>query len=409
MRSPRIAVVGAGLGGLCVAQGLRRAGLEVEVYERDAAPGARQQGYRLHVDARTGLALRDCLPAELFQLFLATCGLPGRAFTVLTEQLRLLHRTPLDPAADPYAPQTLSTSVDRRTLREVLSTGLGQQIHYQYELTGFQQDAEGVALRFANGHRTRADLLVGADGVNSAVRRGYLPHARVADTGGRVVYGRTELTAAVEPLLPAPLREGFTAVVAGRLGLATGLVRFRRPPEQAAAWLSPAGDYLMWALAGPAAAFGQPDGRLAELDPGELHKLVGRLTTSFHPDLRELLAAATVADTFLVRVRCAEPVPAWQPTRVTVLGDAIHAMSPARGSGANTALQDAALLCRTLIAALAEGGDLVTAIGAYEAEMREYGFAAVAASREAEAAVGARHGGPVGRLLRRLGSRPLGS
>ncbi|MFE0463102.1 FAD-dependent oxidoreductase, partial [Kitasatospora sp. NPDC058965] len=200
--------------------------------------------------------------------------------------------------------------------------------------------------------------------------------------------------------------------VAGRLGLATGLVRFRQAPERAAAAvpgapLSPAADYLMWALAGPEPAFGLPAEQLAALGAADLHALVRRLTTGFHPDLRGLLAAATAADTFLVRVRSAEPVPAWTPSRVTVLGDAIHAMSPARGSGANTALQDAALLCRALVAALAEGRDLVAAIGAYEAEMREYGFAAVAASREAEAAVGARRAGPVGRLLRRLGSRPL--
>ena len=56
MAPPRVAVAGAGLGGLCLAQGLRRAGLSVTVYERDAALGSRPQGYRLHLDARAGLA-----------------------------------------------------------------------------------------------------------------------------------------------------------------------------------------------------------------------------------------------------------------------------------------------------------------------------------------------------------------
>jgi 2-polyprenyl-6-methoxyphenol hydroxylase-like FAD-dependent oxidoreductase len=77
-----------------------------------------------------------------------------------------------------------------------------------------------------------------------------------------------------------------------------------------------------------------------------------------------------VSETFFIRVRVSRPVPAWPPSRVTLLGDAIHAMSPSRGSGANLALLDAAHLCD----ALTGGGDLIAAIGAYEERMRGYGF-----------------------------------
>ena len=183
--------------------------------------------------------------------------------------------------------------------------------------------------------------------------------------------------------------------------MATGLVRFRQRPEQAAPWLSPAGDYLMWAVAGDGGRFGVPDERLTAMSPAELHALTARLIRSWHPDLRALHAQAAVDETFLVRIRTSPPVPPWPPSRVTVLGDAIHAMSPARGSGANTALQDAALLCRTLTGAAGnggrtgragsrdpagpgaerpDGGDLVAAVGEYEQQMRDYGYAAVAAS-----------------------------
>ena len=99
---------------------------------------------------------------------------------------------------------------------------------------------------------------------------------------------------------------------------------------------------------------------------------------------------ADAGQTFAIRVRAAPAAPPWPPSRVTVLGDAIHAMSPGRGSGANTALQDAALLSRMLTTAAAEGGDVVAAIGEYERQMREYGYAAIAASRQAEAETGAR-------------------
>ena len=62
MSGLRVAVAGGGLGGLCLAQGLLKAGVDVTVYERDAQLADRRQGYRLHVDARAGLALEQCLP-----------------------------------------------------------------------------------------------------------------------------------------------------------------------------------------------------------------------------------------------------------------------------------------------------------------------------------------------------------
>src|SRR5690242_13765644 len=97
MGSLRVAVAGAGLGGLCLAQGLVRAGVDVHVYERDTAFDIRRQGYRLHLDARAGLALQRCLPPELFRLFLATTGRRGTKVTVLSAQLRVLHQTASGP------------------------------------------------------------------------------------------------------------------------------------------------------------------------------------------------------------------------------------------------------------------------------------------------------------------------
>lgn len=404
----RVAVAGAGLGGLCLAQGLRREGVDVTVYERDETLSVRRQGYRLHVDARAGLALRHCLPPELFELFLATCGSAGRRLTVVTEKLKVLHEVAYDAAADPFAAATLATSVNRGTLREILASGLADRIVVGKELTGFQAGEHGVRLSFADGATAEADVLVGADGVNSAVRRQHLPQAQVIDTGGRIVYGKTPLSEEALGLLPAALHEGFMAVVGGAVGMATGLVRFRRRPEQAAAELapaaavSPAGDYLMWAVSAQRRRFRVPDEKLAALGPAELHTVAAKMIRSWDPRLRRLQALADVEETFLVRVRSSVPVGGWQPSRVTLLGDAIHAMSPARGSGANTALQDAAELCRALAPAARGDSDPVTAIGEYERRMRDYGFAAVEASRQAEAETGSRRKGALFWLYRKL-------
>jgi len=336
--------------------------------------------------------------------------------------------------ADPYAPATLSTSVNRQTLREVLAAGLDGRLAFGCELTGYELTGSdlagsqlagrgGVRLHFADGRQAEADLLVGADGVGSAVRRQYLPAAAPADTGKRCVYGTIPLGPGEAYRLPTALRDGFTAVIGGQVGMATGVVRFRHRPEQAAPWLSPAGDYLMWAVAGDGRRFGVADERLTAMSPAELHALTARMIRSWHPDLRALHARAAVDETFLVRIRTSPTVPPWPSSRVTVLGDAIHAMSPARGSGANTALQDAALLCRTLTGtagngsrtdlagsgtsrpgsgATQNGGDLIAAVGEYERQMRDYGYAAVAASQAAEAETGARHNRLMFWLYRRM-------
>jgi 2-polyprenyl-6-methoxyphenol hydroxylase-like FAD-dependent oxidoreductase len=400
----RVAVAGAGLGGLCLAQGLRRAGADVTVYERDDGLAGRRQGYRLHLDARAGLALQQCLPPELLAAFQATCGQASTKLTVVSERLRVLKEvTAGDPAAEPYAPGTLSTPVNRLTLREVLAAGLDDTIVFGHEVTGYSAGGKGVQLHFAGGREAEADVLVGADGVNSAVRRQCLPAAEPADTGGRCVYGKTPLRPAALELLPAPLDTGFTAVVGGRLGMATGLVRFRNRPEQVAGVrLSAARDYLMWGLTGDRGQFGVPDGRLFAMSPAELHALSATLIRGWHPDLRALHAMADIEETFAVRIRASPVIAAWQPSRVTVLGDAIHAMSPAGGSGANTALRDAALLCRVLTIAAANGDDVTRAIGQYEDHMRDYGYAAVAASANAEAARGALRNPLLSWLFRRV-------
>jgi 2-polyprenyl-6-methoxyphenol hydroxylase-like FAD-dependent oxidoreductase len=396
MRSLRVAVAGGGLGGLALAQGLLRAGADVTVYERDASLVTRRQGYRLHLDARAGLALAATLPPESFALFQATCAQPSTRLTVATERLRVLHeQVAADRGADPYAPVTLSTSVNRQTFREVLAAGLDGRIAFGHELDRYEAGADGVRLCFSGGQQAEADVVVGADGVGSAVRRQYLPAAEPADSGARCIYGKTPL--GPDAALPPVAKDGFTAVVGGCIGMAIGAVRFRTPPQ--ALGLTPAQDYVMWALAGDRQCFGVSDSELTALDPAGLHALSGELIRTWHPDLRALHAAADVEETFAIRVRTSPAVPAWPPSRVTVLGDAIHAMSPARGSGANTALQDAALLCRLLSAG---GNDVVAAIGDYEQQMREYGYAAVAASREAEAQTGARRNRLLFWLYRRL-------
>jgi 2-polyprenyl-6-methoxyphenol hydroxylase-like FAD-dependent oxidoreductase len=400
------AVVGAGIGGLCLAHGLLRAGADVTVYERDETLDSRGQGYRLYLDA--GPALYACLPPDLYELCVATSGRPSTAMTVMTERLRPLRRTEIKPPADPLDPAPLSTSVNRQTFREILAARLDGVIEFGRTCTGFEQDSCGVTVCFSDGRSAHAEILVAADGIGSPIRRRYLPHARLEDSGIVCLYGRTPLTGQTRPLVPPSAWDGFTAVVGNTVSMATGVLDFSEPPERAArrlvpdVRLSPAQSYLMWALTGSAGHFTGRVGRVGRLGPAELHAVVVSTIRRWHPDLVRLIQLASIQETSLVAIRAAIPIASWPASRVTLLGDAIHAMSPARGSGANTALRDAALLAAELGAAAQDEKTPVQAIADYERQMVDYGFAAVRASRSAELATTTRRGAVLRYLISHL-------
>lgn len=81
-----------------------------------------------------------------------------------------------------------------------------------------------------------------------------------------------------------------------------------------------------------------------------------------------------------LKCRSCVPVDAWEPSTVTVMGDAVHAMSPALGIGANTALRDAHTLGDQLIAVTAGDKPLLDGIAAYEEAMRDYAYHALRTS-----------------------------
>ncbi|MER5712119.1 FAD-dependent monooxygenase [Streptomyces sp. NPDC042898] len=100
------------------------------------------------------------------------------------------------------------------------------------------------------------------------------------------------------------------------------------------------------------------------------------MTADWHPRLRAIVEHWLPEAVFPLALRTSVPIPAWPTSRVTLLGDAIHAMSPAGGAGANTALRDAAALTEALAQA-ATGAPLVPALSAYESAMTEYAYTAV--------------------------------
>ncbi|MEA1677349.1 NAD(P)/FAD-dependent oxidoreductase [Nitrospirillum sp. BR 11163] len=367
MDGTRVAIIGAGLGGLCLAQALTRAGIDCVVYERDGALDGRAQGYRLRIDADGADALARCLPAELYDLFRRTCAVPAPRSRFLDGQLApVAGRAPAVWSAADDGAQTREDAGDlcahRQTVREILLTGIAERVRFGAAFQTLAVGPDGRAhVAFADGTAVRADLVVAADGVNSAVRRQLMPQAEPLDVGAVCLYGRTTLTPQVRAAVSDDLCAGTSVVFAdGYAGIIDPMLFDwgATPPG-----VTPVADYLYWALIGPRT-------RLTGAFPGVVPAMVAEhLARDWHPSLRGLFRHADRDGVALLPVRSARLArtwPLWTAAPATFLGDAIHAMSPAGGLGANTALRDAAVLA----ACLAGQASPEEAARNYEEEMR---------------------------------------
>ena len=236
-----VLIAGGGLSGLALAQGLIKDGHTCEVFERDA-DDTRKIGYYLHMNADGGEALRRCLPADLFELYAQTSRrtYDRRESVVLDDQLNELSSQPhLGPPNDAERPHT---GVHRRTLRAILRARLGDSFHPGRVVTGYQETPDTVTVTLADDGTAVGDVLVGADGIRSAVRGQKLPGTTVIDTGvrGLGVFGRTPLTPELAAQLPPHLFEGVI-IAADRAGarLLIAVYRPRQRPQDAAAAIAP--------------------------------------------------------------------------------------------------------------------------------------------------------------------------
>jgi 2-polyprenyl-6-methoxyphenol hydroxylase-like FAD-dependent oxidoreductase len=412
-----VVIIGAGTGGLCLAHGLSRAGISVAVYERDTTRSRDEglQGYRVGIDPDGSRALHACLPPQLFDTLVATCARSPRYFNMLTERRQEVLSTDGwggDPGADPVSSEK---SVSRMTLRQVLLTGLEDTVHFGKTLTRYDTgDDQTVTAYFADGDSATGTVLIGADGTSSPVRRQYLPHARLEDTGMIAIGGKAPLTDETRALLTPKMIDGLSLIFAPK-GYGSVIYAMEFPWDAAGAPKTGIGsadaeliarwpglafdntrDYITVSFGGAAKRL--PTG-IMDMKAHDLHKLLGELTTSWHPDLRKLIALADPASFFPISIRTSVPLAQWETTNVTLIGDAIHTMTPGRGVGANTALRDARLLCRNLTSARDGQIPLRTAIRDYETQMIGYGFDAVKKSRGQMTASNPVHTPIIGRAL----------
>ena len=387
-----IVIVGAGIGGLALAQGLRKAGVSVAVYERDRTPTDRVQGYRVHINPTGSRALNACLPPRLFDTFAASCGRPGRAIKFLTEQMGVLLSIDgsLVPQGDAIGKHR---SVSRIRLRQVLLAGLEETVHFGKTFVRYEEHGKKVVAHFEDGSCAEGDVLAAADGGGSRVRRQLLPHAERIDTGVIGIAGKVFLDGGNRGRIAPELLQGMSLVSAkGGYSLFIALQEI----DGAAASGSQARarndaddphfddtrSYLMWALGAQRHKFGL-NGNAETLRGEPLRAVALKAMATWDARFKTLLRLADPATISVLPIRTSKPVAPWPTRRVTLLGDAIHSMTPYRGIGANVALKDALRLCEALVAAERGERTLIEAIHGYEVDMVDYGFKAVRSSLRA--------------------------
>ena len=361
-RRPRIIIVGAGLGGLALAQSLRTSH-EVMVLERDAHVLA-TGGYRIHLDGAATRVLERALPDDVWRLLCAVSD-TGGAFAQFTLAGRRLG--PILIAEESGGPRLM---VQRRALRLLLTRGIESSISWGTVATGVAQDAHGASVTLADGRQIEADVVVGADGVHSVVSRSLAGAPTSHDLGLLGVAGATPMDRLDR--FPRYLLHGPALALDHRgLGMFlslsghTVLDRAGLPSDVDRA-LGPAS--LVWGLIARTDLMSQPG-----QNPEELLDQTSRALAGWHRWLRREVMASDSKTVATYRFRAADPatnLTPWRPGRITALGDAVHAMPPTGGRAGATAIADAGDLAERLRFA-SSGAPVAASIAAFEQSMAQ--------------------------------------
>jgi salicylate hydroxylase len=337
MSHRKILIAGAGLGGLSAACFLLRAGHDVEVYEQASRLEEVGAGIQISANAMHALRTLGLEPA------IAQAGVRPAAYVfrlhdtgeeiqrfALSEDHERLHGAPY-------------TQLHRADFHAILADKAralkSDVVRLNKRATGFAEDADGITLHFADGTSARGDLLVGADGLKSVVRRqitGNVPANYTGDAAWRVIVPTDRLPEGlVEPAMTLFLGPGGHAVCyylrGGALLNFVGIVETDEVAEESwtvkMPWDKLKADYRGW-----------------------------------HATVQTIIDAADRDQCYRWSLHNRLPIETWSTARATLLGDSAHATLPYLAQGAVMAIEDGAVLAR----ALAQEPSIAAALQLYQ-------------------------------------------
>jgi len=338
-RPLRVAIVGAGMGGLATAAALRRVGIEVAVYEQ-AAQFARL-GAGIQVGCNAMKVLRELgLERKMRQQSFYPRSWNNRDWRTGDVKFDMIFGETAERKFG--APYLLA---HRGDLHAALASAVPDEcVKLSHRLVGLDQAGDGIRLSFANGATAGADAVVGADGVHSVVRDILFGATPVKYTG-RIAY-RTTYPAA---LLGGEMIDDCTKW----WGEDRHIVIYYVKPDRSEIYL--------------VTSQPEPEFRIESWSAKGDVKELRAAFAGFSHEVERVLAACPDVHKWAILDR--DSLPRWADGNVTLLGDACHPMTPYMAQGAAMAIEDAAVLSRCLDSVDASG--VADAFRRFEATRKE--------------------------------------
>jgi salicylate hydroxylase len=350
-RNIRVAIIGAGLGGLAAAAALRQRGIEVAVYER--APKLGEVGAGIQLGPNAVKVLR-ALGIE--RALRPIASEPVNYVSLAWDDARLRYREPMKGSVESHfgAPYLMAHRADlHRLLGELLPDGC---VRLESCCTGVTcRDGAAVA-RFADDTAIEADVIVGADGINSTVRESLFGVQPVRFT-------QQMAWRCIVPIECAPTRVGIER-------------------DEYVGWIGPDGHVICYPIRG-GGLYNIFAGHVTDEWVDESWAVASSVEEllagyrGWNPALLEMLSH--VSECYKWGIRDRDPLPRWTKGSVTLLGDAAHPMMPTLAQGAAISLEDGYALARNLAR---YRDDPLQGLAAYEAERRPRASRVVLQARE---------------------------